>query len=61
MGKDMDRDDFNYEKADNSHYSVPSMYGKIVRDQYNKQPKYCEPSNSSGEMVGEHANKQAPA
>lgn len=51
-------DDFNYEKPENSHYSVPSMYGKIVREQYNEQPKYCEPGEAGGGMRGEHRNEQ---
>jgi hypothetical protein len=54
----MAKDDFNYEKADNSHYTVPSMYGKMVREQYNKQPSYCEPGQADGNMKGEHSNKQ---
>mgnify|MGYP003653253937 CR=1 FL=1 len=54
-----DRDDFNYEKMDNTHYSVPSMYGKMVREQYNKQPKYCEPGPVGGGVKGSHRNEQA--
>jgi hypothetical protein len=54
-----DYSDFSYEKADNSHYCVPSMYGKEVREQYNKLPKYCEPGAADGEMRGEHRNEQA--
>ena len=53
-----DYGDFDREKKDNFHYSVPSMYGKIVREQYNEQPKYCEPGNADGEMRGEHSNPQ---
>jgi len=50
--------DFDDAKADNSHYSVPSMYGKLVREQYNQQPKYCEPGQAGGGMKGPHSNKQ---
>lgn len=54
-----DYSDFSYSKADNSHYSVPSEYGKRVREQYNMQPKYCEPGSADGQMKGEHSNKQS--
>lgn len=50
---------FDYEKMDNSHYTVPSMYGKMVREQYNEQPKYAEPGDACGSMKGDHSNKQA--
>lgn len=53
----MDRD-FSYNKMDNSHYSEPSMYGKMVREQYNKQPRYCEPGDADGMMRGAHSNPQ---
>lgn len=53
-----DYGDFDREKKDNFHYSVPSMYGKLVREQYNEQPKYCEPGNAGGGMKGEHSNPQ---
>jgi len=50
---------FDSAKPDNSHYSQPSMYGKLVREQYNMQPKYCESdrdckssANSSPKQVG---------
>lgn len=33
--------DKSFKGMDNSHYSQPSMYGKMVREQYNKQPKMC--------------------
>lgn len=57
------RDDKDYStaKADNSHYSVPSMYGKMVREQYNMQPQYCEPGKADGQMKGEHRNTQKGA
>jgi hypothetical protein len=55
--KKMDSD-FSYNRADNSHYSVPSMYGKMVREQYNKQPRYCEPGDADGMMRGAHSNPQ---
>lgn len=51
--------DFSYEKTDNSHYAVPSMYGKMCREQYNMQPKYCEPGAADGEMKGAKRNEQA--
>lgn len=53
--------DYDSAKADNTHYSVPSMYGKMVREQYNQLPKYCEPGKESGKMQGEKSNKQAGA
>lgn len=53
--------DYSSEKADNSHYSVPSMYGKMVREQYNMQPKYCEPGKSDGKMSGSRSNPQKGA
>lgn len=58
VDKYKDSGDFNSAKADNSHYSVPSMYGKIVREQYNEQPKYCEPGKADGVMKGAHSNPQ---
>jgi len=58
MAKDSN---FDYNKMDNSHYTVPSMYGKMVREQYNQIPKYCEPSKADGKMQGEKSNKQAGA
>lgn len=41
-----DSHDYSYKAADNSHYSCPSMYGKLVKEQYNMQPKYAEPGSS---------------
>lgn len=49
--------DFSYDKMDNSHYSVPSFYGKIVREEFNKQPKYCEPGHTT-DMQGARRNTQ---
>lgn len=51
--------DYSTESMDNSHYSVPSMYGKMCREQYNLQPRYCEPGKADGEMRGEKRNEQA--
>lgn len=31
--------DYKQSSAQNSHYSCPSLYGKLVREQYNMQPK----------------------
>lgn len=53
----MDKD-YSYQRPDNSHYSVPSMYGKLVREQYNMQPKYCEPGKADGEMRADKRNVQ---
>jgi len=53
MERDLDR-----EEVKNFHYSVPSMYGKEVRKQYDMQPKYCE---ADGEMKGAHSNPQTGA
>lgn len=55
-----DYEDFSTEKADNSHFAVPSFYGKICREQYNEQPKYCDPGmpDPSGEMKGARRNEQ---
>lgn len=50
--------DFSYEKGDNSHYAVPSMYGKMCREQYNEQPKYCEPGKADGNMKAAKSNEQ---
>ena len=50
---------YDYDKMDNTAYTVPSMYGKMVREQYNAQPTYCEPGKADGAMKGEHSNKQA--
>ena len=53
--KEMNR--FDFEKSDNSHYTMPSAYGKSVREQYNQQPKYCELGKAPGKM-DKKANKQ---
>ena len=52
--------DKNYDsaKADNSHYSVPSMYGKMVREQYNMRSKCCDPGKADGNMKAAHSDKQ---
>lgn len=51
--------DYTDKPADNSHYCVPSMYGKICREQYNEQPKYCDPGMpKDGKMMGAKANSQ---
>lgn len=42
---------YDYNKMDNSHYSMPSMYGKMCREQYQKQPRYAEPGPATGKMV----------
>ena len=44
-----------------THYSQPSMYGKMCKEQYAKQPKYCETGTADGNMKAEHSNKQAGA
>lgn len=47
------------EQKENTHYNgVPSMYGKLVKEQCKMQPKYCEPGEAGGGMRGEHSNKQ---
>ena len=51
-------DNFDYEKMDNTDYTVPSMYGKWVREEYNKQPDYCSPGEVGGGMKGDKSNKQ---
>lgn len=51
--------DYSSDSMSNSHYSVPSMYGKLCREQYNMQPKYCEPGKAGGGMEGEKRNEQA--
>ena len=53
-------EDYTEDAIDNSHYrGVPSMYGKLCKQQYDEQPKYCEPGEVGGEMQGEHRNVQA--
>lgn len=50
---------FDYNKSDNSHFSMPSMYGKIVRQQYNAQPKLPGSSHcADGQMKGAKRNTQ---
>jgi hypothetical protein len=52
--------DYSEGRLDNTHYNgVPSMYGKMVKKQYDMQPKYCMPGEADGEMRGEHRNEQA--
>jgi hypothetical protein len=58
MAKDRDYGRFDDAKADNSHYSMPSFYGKIVREQYNEQPKYCWPGEIGADMKGSKSNEQ---
>lgn len=54
--------DYSALKDDNSHYAVPSMYGKICKEQYNQQPKYCEPGMpKAGKMMGAKSNPQKGA
>jgi len=48
--------DYKQSSPQNSHYSAPSMYGKLVREQYNQQPKYCEPGNA-GKMSSSKSKK----
>lgn len=50
--------DKSYSGKDNSHYSEPSMYGKIVREQYNQRKDYCNPGKADGKMKGSHRNTQ---
>ena len=51
--------DYSEDRGDNNHYNgVPSMYGKLVREQHKMQPKYCEPGEAGGGMHGEHRNTQ---
>lgn len=51
---------FDSAKPDNSHYSEPSMYGKLVREQYNMQPKYCERPMKGG-MPASSSKQPGPA
>lgn len=51
--------DWSEEPLDNTHFcGVPSMYGRLCKQQYDMQPKYCEPGPVGGEMEGEHRNVQ---
>lgn len=52
--------DFDYDKKDNSHYTVPSMYGKLVREQYNAEPKYCEPGKECKSSAGKGSKQPGP-
>jgi hypothetical protein len=52
--------DYTEDKGENSHYNgVPSMYGRLCKEQNNMQPKYCEPGMPGTEMMGEKSNEQA--
>lgn len=61
MAKDnnMYEQKFDYEKPENSHYCMPSMYGKLVREQYLAQPNYCDPGPVGGDMKGDRRNEQS--
>ena len=51
--------DYSQEK-DFTHYNgVPSMYGKLVDQQYKQQPKYCWPGDATGEPTSAKSNEQA--
>lgn len=55
--------DYKSAEAMGSHYSCPSMYGKMVKEQYNMQPKYGDgASKTDGKMnhglQGKKSNKQ---
>lgn len=50
--------DYSSEKDDNSHYCVPSMYGKLCKEQYNEQPMYSWPGEAGGSMQGAKRNEQ---
>ena len=48
------------EKVSDTHYCMPSLQAKLVREQLNAQPKYSMPKYSMpGKMQGDHSNKQA--
>lgn len=50
--------DFDYNDMSETHYTVPSWYGKVVREQYDAQPKYCEPG-PVGKPTADKRNQQA--
>lgn len=50
--------DYNYEKADNSHYSVPSWYGKVVREEYNMRSKMGDKEDYSYSDSYKNVNKR---
>lgn len=51
---------YTSDKDNNTHYTgVPSMYGKLCKEQYDQQPKYCEPGPAGGGLQGSHSNTQA--
>lgn len=48
------------EAGENNHFNgVPSMYGRLVLEQNNAQPKYCWPGDVGGDMAGDRRNEQA--
>lgn len=53
-----DYKDYSAESYDNSHYCMPSMHGKMVKEQYDMQPKYAEPGDADGEMKADYRNVQ---
>jgi len=53
--------DYSDKKADNSHYSVPSMYGKMCREQYNARKDCCDPGKADGKMKAAKSNTQKGA
>lgn len=50
--------DMDYSSKEGCHYSLPSMYGKDVKEQNAMQPKYEEPGKADGQMKGAHSNPQ---
>lgn len=49
---------YDYNKADNSHYSAPSWYGKVCREQYNQRPTYNTSQKMGGGLQGAKRNTQ---